>query len=318
MYSEDMANSLTLGERPVASPSSAVVPACAPGAPALRVGGMAFGNGVLMRSKHAWAWARSDGTVLHGPVVSLLDRSRWLRLPLVRSLVALAEMLAFAIRLQRRNGIGPNLRLLGWLALWVFASSWLSSLASGLITNALLADLAGQAVSILLGLLALQRGMGAEIWRYHGAEHKTVNAYEAGADLADIRAVATYSRIHDRCGSNLVAILVVLSLAYLPLSQRLPGEGFSALYSVCAIALSFELFRLVTRRPQLTICRVVLCAGKTLQRCLTTREPQREQLKVACRALRRVVALEAQDQAVVLSLAPKVADSTSRRLGRVP
>jgi uncharacterized protein YqhQ len=309
MYSEDMANSLTLGERPVASPSSVEVPACAPAAPRLRVGGMAFGNGVLMRSKHAWAWARSDGTVLHGPVLSLLDRSRWLRLPLVRSLVALAEMLAFAIRLQRRNGIAPNLRLLGWLALWVCVSSWLSSLASGFITNTLLADFVSQVASILLGLLALQRGMGAEIWRYHGAEHKAVNAYEAGADLADLKAVATFSCIHDRCGSNLVAILLMLSLVYLPQSQRLTGGAFSALYSLCAIALAFELFRLVTQRPQLPICRVVLCPGKTLQRCLTTREPQREQLKVACRALRRVVALEDQRQAAALGLAPSVADS---------
>ena len=270
---------------------------------------MAFGNGVLMRSKHAWTWARSDGTMLDGPVFSLLDRSRWLRLPLVRSLVALAEMLAFAIRLQRRNGIARNLRLLGWLALWVFASSWLSSLVSALITNTLLAGFVSQVVSILLGLLALQRGMGAEIWRYHGAEHKAVNAYEARADLGDLKAVAAYSRIHDRCGSNLVAILLVLSLVYLPLSQRLPGGAFSALYSLGAIALAFELFRLVTRRPQLAGCRVVLCPGKTLQRCLTTREPQGEQLKVACRALRRVVALESQGQAAALGLTTSVADS---------
>jgi uncharacterized protein YqhQ len=303
-----MANSLSLGERPVASPSSVEVPAYAPAAPPLRVGGIAFGNGVLMRSKHAWAWARSDGTVLHGPVFSLLERSRWLRLPLVRSLVALVEMLAFAIRLQRRNGVGPNLRLLGWLALWVFASSWLSSLASAFIANTLLADVVSQVMSIVLGLLALQPGMGAEIWRYHGAEHKAVNAYEAGADLADLKTVATYSRIHNRCGSNLVAILLVLSLAYLPLSQRLPGGAFSALYSLCAIALAFELFRLVTRRPQLPICRIVLCPGKALQRCLTTREPQREQLKVACRALRRAVALEDQGHAA-LGLAPNGADS---------
>jgi len=55
----------------------------------------------------------------------------------------------------------PNLRLLGWLALWVFASSWLSSLASAFIANTLLADVVSQVMSIVLGLLALQPGMGA-------------------------------------------------------------------------------------------------------------------------------------------------------------
>jgi uncharacterized protein YqhQ len=303
-----MANSLTLGERPVASPSSVAVPAWTPAAPPLRVGGMAFGNGVLTRSRHAWAWARSDGTVLDGPVFSLLDRSRWLRLPLVRSLVALVEMLAFSIRLQRRNGRRPNLRLLAWLALWVVVSSWLGSLAYQILGGGLLGDMVTQLASLLLGLVCLQRGMGAELWRYHGAEHKAVNAYEQGADLDDLEAVAAYSRIHDRCGSNLVAILLVLSLVYLPLSQRLPGGAFSALYWLCAIALAFELFRLVTRRPQLAGCRVVLCPGKTLQRYLTTREPQTQQLKVACRALRRVVALEDQGQVAAPGLDPSVAD----------
>jgi len=61
-----MANSLSLGERPVASPSSVEVPAYAPAAPPLRVGGIAFATACSCASKHAWAWARSDGTVLHG------------------------------------------------------------------------------------------------------------------------------------------------------------------------------------------------------------------------------------------------------------
>ena len=81
-----------------------------------RVGGMAFGNGVLMRSKGCWAWARSDGTVrrrARSPRCSIA--AGCCGCPLLRSLVALAEMLVFAVRLQRRNGLRPNLRLLVWL-----------------------------------------------------------------------------------------------------------------------------------------------------------------------------------------------------------
>jgi uncharacterized protein YqhQ len=263
-----------------------------PPPPVLRIGGMALGNGVLMRSKGFWALARSDGSVLDGHVVSLLDRSRLWRLPLVRSLVALVEMIIFAVRLQRRSGRRPNLRLLAWLALWVVASSWFGSLAYQVLGGGLLGDLVAQLASLLLGLVCLQRGMGVELWRYHGAEHKAVNAYEQGADLGDLAAVAAHSRIHDRCGSNLVAIILVLSLASLPLGQALPGFAFSVLYSLLVVALAFELFRLVTRRPQRAASRVVLCAGRTLQRTLTTREPDPKQLKLACRALQRVVTLE--------------------------
>ena len=240
--------------------------------------------------------ARSDGTLLDGRVFSLLDRSRLARLPLVRSLVALAEMIVFVVRLRRRNGLHPNLRLLGWLALWLVVSSLLDSLLYRLVGAGLLGDAVAQLASLLLGLGCLQRGMGLELWRYHGAEHKAVNAYEAGADLDDLGAVTRYSRIHDRCGSNLVAIILVASLAYLPLARALPGFAFSVLYSLLAVAVAFELFRLVTRRPKQAASRLVLFAGKALQRTLTTREPDATQLRLACRALRRVVTLEGRSQ----------------------
>jgi len=268
-----------------------------------RIGGMAFGNGVLMRSKSFWAWARSDGTVLDGRVGSLTDYSRLLRLPLLRSLVTLVELLVFAVRLQFKNGLRANLRLLACLALWILISQWLGSLSNGVLGGGWLGELVAQLVILLLGLAALQCGMGAQLWRFHGAEHKAVNAYEAGADLGDAVQVSRYSRIHDRCGTNLVAILVALSLAYLPLAQLLPGSAFSFGYSLIAVTVAFELFRLVTRRPQAAACRAVLFVGRTVQRLLTTREPQAQQLEVACRALSRVAAQEAVHEADALPTA---------------
>ena len=166
-----------------------------------------------------------------------------------------------------------------------------------------LGELVAQLVMFVFGLVALQCGMGVRLWRYHGAEHKAVNAYEAGADLGDVALVSRYSRIHDRCGTNLVAIMVVLSLAYLPLAQLLPGSTFSFAYSLLAVTLAFELFRLVTGRPQAGACRAVLFVGRTLQRVLTTREPEARQLEVACRALRRVAALDAVHEAEALPTA---------------
>jgi uncharacterized protein YqhQ len=261
---------------------------------------MAFGNGVLMRSKNHWAWARSDGSLVEGRVSSLSERSRLLRLPLARSLVALVETLVFAARLQVRNGLPANLQLAACLALWAGFSSRLAGYAYMALAAGWLGDVIAQLVVLLLGLLALQCGMGLRLWRYHGAEHKAVNAYEAGVDLDYLEAVARHSRIHDRCGTNLVAIIVTLSLAYLPLARLLPGTAFSLSYSLFSIAVAFELFRVVTRRPHHTASRVVLSVGRTLQRVLTTREPGAQQLGVACQALRRVAALEAVNEEDVL------------------
>ena len=275
-------------------PTRAAPGAVPPGtnAGALRIGGMALGNGVLMRSKRYWALARDDGTVLDGPVRSLLGRHWALRLPILRGVVALCEMIVFALRLHGRNGSRPNGRLLVALALCAVAAALLGAAFPGLDTGSLAAGVALELVTVLLGLLALRWGMGAEVWRYHGAEHKAVNAYEAGADLSDATTVLGFSRIHDRCGTNLVVIVVVLSLACLPLSSGPLGTALSPLYALAALAVAFELFRLVTRRPHLPACRAVLAGGKTLQRCLTTRDPRPEQQQIACRALRRVVELE--------------------------
>jgi uncharacterized protein YqhQ len=201
-------------------------------------------------------------------------------------------MIALSVRLHRKNGLRLNARLLLWLALCLLAGQWLSQVLPQLIHSELLAGALFQLVGITLGLLALRQGMGEAVWRYHGAEHKAVNAYEAGDDLQDSETVMSYSRVHDRCGTNLVVIVFVFMLAYLPLGDHAFAGIFSVFYAVIAIAVSFELFRLISRRPRSLPGRIVLFAGKAMQRCLTTREPQREQLVLACAALRRVVDLD--------------------------
>lgn len=253
---------------------------------------MAFGNGVLMRSGTSWAWARDDGTMLHGTAEPLLDGGRWLRLPVLRSAAALIDMVVFSMRLHRLNGSRRNTRLLLWLAVCVLASVALSSALHGLIDNQALDGVALQAVGILLALTVLQLGMGTEVWRYHGAEHKAVNAYEARADLHDAKAVDGFSRIHDRCGTNLVVIVFALALLYVPMGQGFLGQVLSLVAAVVMIAVALELFRLIERWPRSLVSRAVLFGGKALQRVLTTRDPRPEHLDLACTALLRVIEME--------------------------
>jgi uncharacterized protein YqhQ len=266
--------------------------ASASATPVLRVGGMAFANGVLMRSGASWAWARDDGTVLHGTAASLLDARPWLRFPVLRSAVSFVEMTALSLRLHRLNGRRRTTRLLVCLVVCILASVALSSAIHALVPNEMLGGVLLQALGILLALAVLQVGMGAEVWRYHGAEHKAVNAYEARADLRDTAAVQTFSRIHDRCGTNLVAIVFVLALLCLPLGEGLLGQALSLAAAVLVIAVALELFRLVERAPQSPLSRAVLFGGRTLQRALTTREPRSEHLDLAGRALLGVVEAE--------------------------
>ena len=129
------------------------------------------------------------------------------------------------------------------------------------------------------------------MWRYHGAEQKAVNAYEARADLRDGAAVNGFSRIHDRCGTNLVPIVFALALLCLPLSTGALGQVLSLAAAVLVIAAALELFRLVERAPRSPVSRAVLL-GRALQRVLTTREPRSEHLDLARRALLQVLEAE--------------------------
>jgi len=253
---------------------------------------MAFGNGVLMRAGRHWAWAREDGSLLHGEVPARFATRRWARAPVVRSLVAFLDMLALSARLHRRNGVGRAWRLLVMLAALVAAMAVLGPVVHRYVGPALLADLVLQGAGLLLALAALHLGVGAEVWRYHGAEHKAVNAYEAGADLGDTAAVVAHSRIHDRCGTNLVAIVLPLSLLLVPVGQGWLGQAASLAAAVGCVAAALELFRLVERHPRRLLSRAVLVAGRTLQRVLTTRDPRPRHLALACAALTRVVELE--------------------------
>jgi uncharacterized protein YqhQ len=253
---------------------------------------MAFANGVVMRSGRSWAWARDDGTVLYGTAAPMLEGRRWLRLPVLRSGVAFIEMTALSVRLHRLNGGRRTTRLLVCLAICILASVALSSAVHALIADRLLGGVVLQASGILLALTVLQLGMGTQVWRYHGAEHKVVNAYEAGADLRDVAALMGFSRIHDRCGTNLVVIVVGLALLCLPLGNSPAGQALSLVAAVLVVAFALELFRLIERSPRSLYSRVVLFFGRTLQRLLTTREPRTEHLDLASRALLEVLKAE--------------------------
>ena len=260
--------------------------------PSMRVGGMAFGNGVLMRGPNYWAWATEDRPVAHARVRTLLQRYRLFRIPVIRSLVVLIEMIVLMMLLHRRNGLRRSARLLVFLLLAAALDMGLGLVVSFIVPSLLAADVVMLVLVFGLGLVAMRLGLGNRVWQYHGAEHKAVNAYEGGADLDDLNEVARYSRIHDRCGTNLAVIALFITLISYFVLDSLPLV-LGGVYSLLVIAVSFEVFRLIGRRPTSRASRVFLAGGRALQRSVTTEEPAQEHLKLACDALRCVLELEA-------------------------
>lgn len=258
----------------------------------LKVGGQAFANGVLMRSKKHWALATEDGQVHFGSVSSWLDHHPRLDMFFIRSVVAFVETVYFGLMTQRRHAPWSSRRLWQWLlvyaAITLPVAFWLKLPTD----NNLPGHVLFQLFALAAGLFALTRMLPRRLWTYHGAEHKAVNAYEQGVDLEDTQAVQGCSRIHNRCGTNLVAIIVAASIAYVPATSATVALLATAAYTLVAIGLSIELFRLVVRFPERLLSRVVLFPGKQMQKFVTTREPADDQIDVATKALRLVLVME--------------------------
>lgn len=261
-----------------------------PAAP--KVGGQALSDGVLMRAGDVWAVARLDGSLEMGR----LPANRWAGVPLLRVLTGLGPALVRGLRAMGASGRNRTLpRRVRW-ALPLF-------IAAPLLLNAALSKALGAStvwgwqsgvtaiILVAMQLAALRVVMPPSMWRFHGAEHKAVAAYEQGLDLEDLDAVLRTSRVHDRCGTNVVAVLVAACL--LPV----PSTGAWSLVTFIVIfAMSVEVVSLAARMPRSVFGRVVLSGGHLLQRVVTTAEPTREEQAVGVKALQACLALLAADR----------------------
>jgi uncharacterized protein YqhQ len=287
----------------------------------LLIGGQAVMEGVMMRSPHwtATAVRRPDGDILTSVqrLDSLLVRYPWLRLPVLRGIIVLYEALTIGIRalfFSANAALGEEEQLTA-SQIGVSAAVGLA-LAVGLffvlptigaraldrfLPSVVLLNLVEGAirVSILIAYIGSIARLPdiRRVYAYHGAEHKAVNAYEAG-DPLDVAAVRWHSRFHPRCGTSfllivmVVAIIVFSFLGRPPLVLRIASRV--ALIPLVA-GVSYEIIRAGARYRWF---RPLVAPGMWLQR-LTTREPDEAQMEVAARALREVTEREgAQEPAV--------------------
>jgi len=143
------------------------------------------------------------------------------------------------------------------------------------------------------------------VFAYHGAEHKTVNAYEAGVPL-EVEAVRRYGTAHVRCGTSFIFAVVIISIIVFAL-VGLHTAWLMVLSRIVLIpviaGISYEFIYFAGRHRNNILVRVVSAPGLWLQ-SLTTREPDDSQLEVAMAALRRVIEIE-QPEEVTWEIEPE-------------
>jgi uncharacterized protein YqhQ len=304
----------------------------------LPVGGQAVLEGVMMRSPKALAIAvrRTDGTVLlkDEPFSSLGERYPLLKKPLLRGPLVLLEALVTGVQAltfsahaaldeeDEKLGRGSLLLTLGGafllaFGLFGFLPHWLSSMA-GYVTGRPLttADLTFHIIDGIIKLLFIFLYIWGislfqeirRVFQYHGAEHKSICAYEAGEPL-DLEHARRHETCHPRCGTSFILVVLLVSLliftVFFPLVPSLTKTGLVnhlvqvlvkvvLMFPIAAIA--YEIIRWGGRHQKRPLAKLLLWPGLFTQR-LTALEPDDSMLEVALIALKAVLARESQANA---------------------
>ncbi len=255
----------------------------------LRLGGMALRNGLLVHGPTSWAAAirGADGTVQVATGHKGHGAAPFGRVPLLRGLAKLGE--AVAILPQVRRAL-PESRLAFESPAMVAITVGATAFAAGA-RRSRLSPAAVEAVSMGLALLpALAQMRSGSVARYHGAEHKTIGAYEAGGVASEA------PKEHDRCGSHLVAPMMATSFVGNLMASRLGGSRqhlARASTSLAAAGVAVEVFAWMGRHPDSRAARALRAPGDALQRAIGTREPEPGELEVARAALEALLVAEA-------------------------
>lgn len=274
------------------------------------LGGQAIIEGVMMKGSQAVGYA------VYGPDKKLVTRREkytpWkkhyplLGLPIVRGFMNLIEMMILGVRsLQyslaiampeeaaKQSKYEMPLSLLFSLmlsfGLFIYAPASAFTFLKPYIANTILLNFTEGMIRIAIFVSFIILASLAEdmrrVFGYHGAEHKTVHAYEAGEKLT-VKNVQKYSVIHPRCGTSFILIVFLLSIIVFSFLGR-PDLLHRVMYKIILLPLisgvGYEIIRFVAQLPQ-TMQYLMLWPGLLMQR-LTTREPDALMIAAAIAAL---------------------------------
>lgn len=256
----------------------------------LRLGGMALRNGLLIHGPTHWAAAVRDRD---GAIQAASARKPELapklvaRAPGLRGPVKLAEALA-VLPLARRRLPAARLPFENWS---VIAATGATLAITGLLRKRVRASAFREGVAQALGAVpALVALLDRDLAAYHGVEHKAIAAYEQGVDD-----VASVPKEHDRCGSNLIVPMMLLSAGGTVLLERLveePNAVARAGVGLGGASIAVEMFAWSDRHHGDPLAEAFHTPGREIQRHLATKEPTPEQLEVGLAAMAEILRVE--------------------------
>lgn len=280
------------------------------------MGGQAVVEGVMMRGATTWAVAvrTPDGDI----DVAVHEVPGWAerynKIPLVRGVMNLAESMSLGMRalswsanLQMPEEERLSKKAMGGamaVSLVLFMGIFILLPALGARGLGSLFGITGVAFHALEGALVLGLFLGyltaigrmkeiRKVFQYHGAEHKSIAAYENDVPLTP-ESAQTFTTAHVRCGTNFLLTVLTMAIVVYSIIGRpaLPYLILSRIVLIPVIAgLAYEVIRFAARHMDLRWVRILMIPGLSLQK-LTTREPSLEQIEVAIAALRAVFTAE--------------------------
>ncbi len=296
----------------------------------INVGGQAVIEGVMMRAPRSMAIAvrRPDGEIVvkRELVVPLSERYPVVKLPLVRGAAALFSSLVIGIKalnfsaneaMTDEEKAGEGEKGGGEVSSWALAGTmavafgfgialfflfplYLTKLLTPVIgTSNIIFNLVDGVIRVIVFLLyiwGISRMKDIQrVFQYHGAEHKSIFAFEAGEELS-VANVRRYSRLHPRCGTSFLLIVMLVSIAVFSLIPKLwpfylkAGSRIVLLPLIAGI--SYEFLKWSAKNDNNPLVKLVIAPGLALQR-LTTREPDDQQLEVAIRSINEALEVNA-------------------------
>ncbi len=296
----------------------------------IQVGGQAVIEGVMMRSKDAYSVAvrRPDGSIFvrKRPFISFIRKYKIFSLPVLRGAFVLIESLILGVSALTFSGdvavqdeknsdtrSAPiNIKKKTFLEkLWLSVTVTFSFVLGlfiffylPLIITDLLGAKSGVSFNLVdgglrliifllyLALITLMKDI-RRVFEYHGAEHKSIFAFETDADLTPAGA-KPLSRFHPRCGTSFLLIVMLVSILvfmFLGKPENLGDRLFRLAFIPLIGGISYELIRLSDSGARSSFWRPVIMPGLWLQK-LTTKEPDEDQLEVAIVALKSALGMD--------------------------
>ena len=308
-----------------------LLPALEEGGQETLVGGQAVLEGVMMRSPHAWAIAcrKPSGEIsVHSePLERLSEKHKWMGWPVMRGVITLGHAMSLGFRalkfsantaldeLMPEKTEGKKLEISGWVAtvniifslgFFIFMYKFLPLVAATQLKRVnpifgeqIIFNLVDGIIRIGLFLLFIW-GVSLfkdihRVYEYHGAEHKTVYAFENG-DPLEIPAVQKYTTYHPRCGTSfLMTVMIISILVYtvVPVTTFWARFGVRIALLPVIAGLSYEIIRFAAKHRG-SLFALMTAPGLWLQR-VTTQPPSDDQAQCAIVALEQAMALEKQN-----------------------